>query len=110
MSDIKKIELALSDLTTALAEHAEYRANKSVNERLETWHNLFQGIAQRVQNLESAAGMVAEELKAAHRRIADLEVRVEDLERDLGELSTLDNTRRAVADMINDGDIRLHVD
>jgi len=115
---LKKIELAQSDMSASLNE-------------------LFKGLAHRVHYLESAAGMVAEELKAQsdrikvleneqvqmqneitsahrridelklsdHRRIADLEGRIDDLEND-----GLDNTRTIVADMINDGDIRLHVD
>ena len=55
MSDIKKIELALSDLTTALAEHAEKHAADIGSERIESWHNLFKNIAQRVEKLEAAA-------------------------------------------------------
>jgi len=116
---LKKIELAQSDMAASL-------------------NDLFQGLAHRVHYLESASGMVAQELKAAddrikvleneqvqmqnqitaahrrldevsrmdHRRIADLGKRIDDLENDF----QLDNVRTIVADMINDGDIRLHID
>lgn len=60
----------------------------------------------QMQNGITATHRRIDELKYSdHRRIADLEKRTDDLEND-----GLDNTRTIIADMINDGDIRLHVD
>lgn len=112
MTDTKKIELAVSDLAAAVADYAEYRAAKIVNDRMETWHNVMQGLvqkdaelAQRVQKLENAGSPVTnlelnaldvqrkemdEKLHAAHRRIADLEIRIEDMEKGGREVSDLE--------------------
>ena len=131
MTTDKKIELALADLASALGDIAERSAHTAIDNRdVDTWFRLVNNHDHRLlkqherivtlENADLTAKLdqdVADELHAAHRCISALqeqldraERRIADLERDLGELSTLDNTRRAVADMINDGDIRLHVD
>lgn len=108
MIDIKKIDLAASDLAAAVveavSEHAEYRAAKIVNERIE---QLSREIDSKLERIE-ARSVTNIELNAAHGRITRLESRISDLEKQLQESE--DDPRTIIADMINDGDLRLHVD
>lgn len=166
MNDTKKIELALQDLVAGIEARAKNQ-RMFLSERIEQLagqtSDLFERIESRLERLENAAdGMFeievresiatsADELQAAHLRIADLERdlgnangrisvleneqaqmqnqvtaahrridelkysdhrRIADLEKRTDDLENdgLDNVRTIVADMINDGDIRLHVD
>ena len=80
MSDVKKIELALSDLTTSLVEFL---------------NNLAHGCARqaiRLEKLERAAveeKRLADYLHSAHRRIADLEERLAPVEEKIEDLDAL---------------------
>lgn len=106
MSDTKKIELAVQDLTTALVEHAEKGAANIGNERIDAWHSLFQKIAMRVQKLEQ---VVPRRIADLEKRLANVESRLDDLVSPLGRPER-DDIRAIIADMINDGDITLHID
>ncbi len=110
MSNTTKIELAIQDLFVALDERATNKANL-IASRLEF-------LSSRVEKLESAGSAgtaltsMVDELHAAHRRIADLESVVKAAHRRIDELENVaeEDPRAIIADMINDGDIRLHVD
>ncbi len=106
MSDTKKIELAVQDLTTALVEHAEKGAANIGNERIDAWHSLFQKRGRRVQKLEQ---VVPRRIADLEKRLANVESRLDDLVSPLGRPER-DDIRAIIADMINDGDITLHID
>ena len=65
--------------------------------------DLFAALDERATNKANSTAARLE------NRLASMEVRIEDLERDRENVAEED-TRAIIADMINDGDIRLHVD
>ena len=110
MSNTTKIELAIQDLFVALDERATNKANL-IASRLEF-------LSSRVEKLESAGSAgtaltsMVDELRTMNRRIADLESVVKAAHRRIDELENVaeEDPRAIIADMINDGDIRLHID
>lgn len=115
MNHTKKIELALHDLVEGIEARA-CNQKMVLSERIEQLAGETSDLVDRIKVLENEQVQMQNEITAAHRRIdelkhsfhrriADLEKRTDDLEND-----GADNVRTIVSDMINDGDIRLHVD
>ena len=98
MTTDKKIELAVQDLAIAIEARA-------TNQQMVLSERIEQLAGEASNRIEDERLHMQNEIRAAHRRIADLEKRIDDLEND-GE----DRIRSIVADMINDGDIRIHID
>lgn len=140
MTTETKIELALQDLFVALDERATNKANstaarlesfvyrlsqlETVVSRVAKVENRLASLELRIESAESltdkldqdvAAELRAthDELRAMHRRIDELESVVKAAHRRIDELESAaaeEDPRTIIADMINDGEIRLHVD